>query len=65
MILSYIFKLSFRANKTDPRIQRVEGYEMTSDYIGQNWFKYFKGNDLFFEIKPRSGQSLVADYDFF
>ena len=62
-IMKHYFKLDLKAVEAARRIQQVEENETLCDYTAQNWFEPVKGGDLYLEIKPRSGQSSVVDYD--
>lgn len=55
--------MGFQDIESACRIWKVEGNETISDCSAQNWFNHFKADNLSLEIKPRSGQWSVVDYD--
>ncbi|GBL77050.1 hypothetical protein AVEN_12700-1 [Araneus ventricosus] len=53
-----------KATEAAQRIRTVEGYDKISDkQTDQNWFKYFKEEDLIFEIKVRSGRPATVNLE--
>ena len=61
-MLRNCFKLGDKSTEVYRKIWKVECGNNTSKCTAKNWFKLFKGRDLSFKIKHRSGMSLVVDF---